>query len=74
MKRNIRNVLHKDMNTELLLIGQVADILHVPVHRISYLFVARKIPEPLWVSNKRVFTAMDVARIAKALGISEVPE
>src|SRR5215470_4513169 len=44
-------------------------MLGVPAHRVAYLFVARKLPEPeLRLGNRRVFSLADVQRVARALG------
>lgn len=60
------------MTQELLLTGDVARRLNVPPHRVSYLFMTRKLPEPqLRLGNRRVFTLADVQKVAKALGIKE---
>ena len=51
------------------LISDVARLLNVPAHRIAYLFMTRKLPEPeLRLGNRRVFSKSDVQRVAKVLG------
>jgi len=58
---------------QLFLISEVSRQLNVPQHRIAYLFMTRKLPEPqLRLGNRRVFTLADVQRVAKALGRTEV--
>jgi DNA-binding transcriptional MerR regulator len=58
------------MTERLCLIGDVARQLDVPPHRITYLFITRKLLEPeLRLGNKRIFTEADVQRIAQALGL-----
>ena len=55
--------------TQLYLISDVSRILGVPPHRIAYLFVTRRLPEPaLRLGNRRVFSRADVQRVAKAMG------
>jgi DNA-binding transcriptional MerR regulator len=60
------------MTQQLFLIGDVARLLNVPPHRVAYLFITRKLPEPqLRLGNRRVFTLAEVQKVAKALGIKE---
>jgi hypothetical protein len=60
------------MTQQLFLISDVSRQLNVPQHRIAYLFITRKLPEPqLRLGNRRVFTLSDVQRVAKALGQTE---
>jgi len=57
------------MAEELFLISDVAKRLNVPPHRVAYLFLTRKLPEPkLRLGNRRVFTVGEARRVAKALG------
>jgi DNA-binding transcriptional MerR regulator len=57
------------MTQQLFLISDVSRQLNVPQHRIAYLFMTRKLPEPsLRLGNRRVFTLTDVQRVARALG------
>jgi hypothetical protein len=59
----------KNMAQQLYLMGDVSRMLGVPAHRIAYLFMARKLPEPsLRLGNRRVFGLADVRRVARALG------
>jgi hypothetical protein len=53
----------------LLLLGQVAKLLKIPPHRITYLFVAGKIQDVPTMGNRRVFSLADVRRVADALGV-----
>ena len=49
------------MTQQLFLISDVSRRLNVPQHRIAYLFMTRKLPEPsLRLGNRRVFTLTDV--------------
>jgi DNA-binding transcriptional MerR regulator len=58
-----------NMTQQLYLISDVSRMLGVPAHRIAYLFMTRKLPEPqLRLGNRRMFTRSDVQRVAKALG------
>ena len=60
------------MNEQLFLIGDVARRLNVAPHRVAYLFLTRKLPEPqLRLGNRRIFTEADVRRVAEALGTKE---
>jgi DNA-binding transcriptional MerR regulator len=60
------------MTQQLFLISDVSRQLNVPAHRIAYLFMTRKLPEPqLRLGNRRVFTLADVQRVAKALARTE---
>jgi hypothetical protein len=57
------------MSQQLYLMSDVSRMLGVPVHRIAYLFMTRKLTEPpLRLDNRRVFNRVDVQRVAKALG------
>ncbi len=63
------------MSEELFLISDVAKRLDVPPHRVAYLFLTRKLPEPkLRLGNRRLFTIGDAKRVAKALGRTWVSE
>ena len=56
------------MSEELFLISDVAKRLNVPPHRVAYLFITRKLPEPkLRLGNRRVFTNAEARKVAKAL-------
>jgi hypothetical protein len=60
------------MTEQLFLIGEVSRRLDVKPHRIAYLYITRKLPEPeLRLGNRRVFTEADVKLIAEALGKKE---
>jgi DNA-binding transcriptional MerR regulator len=57
---------------QLFLISDVSRQLNVPPHRIAYLYMTRKLPEPqLRLGNRRVFTIEDLLRVAKALSRTE---
>lgn len=57
------------MTQQLFLISDVSRMLGVPAHRIAYQFMTRKLPEPsLKLGNRRVFTLVDIHKVAKALG------
>jgi DNA-binding transcriptional MerR regulator len=57
------------MSEELYLISDVAKRLNVPPHRVAYLFITRKLPEPrLRLGNRRVFTNAEARKVAKTLG------
>ncbi len=57
------------MDEKLLLLGEVAELLHVQPYKIVYLFSAHKIEDVSRLGNRRVFCTDDVSRIAKALGV-----
>lgn len=48
-------------------IGEIARRLGVPSHRIEYIIRARGIRPCSWAGNARVFTEVDVDRIADEL-------
>ena len=50
-------------------VGEVAQMLDVPEHRIQYLFRSRKIPAVQKLGGRRTFTKRDVLRICTALGV-----
>jgi hypothetical protein len=57
------------MTQQLYLISDVSRMLGVPAHRIAYLFMTRKLPEPqLRLGNRLVFSRSDVQKVAKSLG------
>jgi DNA-binding transcriptional MerR regulator len=57
------------MTQQLFLISDVARQLGVANHRIAYLYMTRKLPEPqLKLGNRRIFTLDDIRKVAKALG------
>jgi hypothetical protein len=57
------------MTQQLYLMSDVSRMLGVPAHRIAYLLMTRKVPEPpLRLGNRRMFSLADVQRVAKALG------
>lgn len=57
------------MTKQLFLISDVSRMLGVPAHRIAYQYMTRKLPEPqLRLGNRRVFSLVDVHKVAKALG------
>lgn len=57
------------MENKLMLLGDVAAILGVKPHRITYLFSSRKLDDVQMLGKRRVFAAADVRRVADALGI-----
>jgi DNA-binding transcriptional MerR regulator len=60
------------MTKQLFSLSDVSRQLNVPQHRIAYLFMTRKLPEPqLRLGNRRVFTLTDLQRVARALGKTE---
>jgi hypothetical protein len=54
---------------QFYLIGDVARMLDVPRHRITYLFVSRRLEETLRIGNRRMFTPADVNAVADALNV-----
>lgn len=57
------------MTQQLYLISDIARRLDVRPHKVSYLFLTRKLEEPaLRLGNRRIFTVADARRVAKALG------
>jgi hypothetical protein len=59
----------RNMTQQLYLISDVARQLNVPPHRVAYLYMTRKLPEPqLKLGNRRIFTLDDIRKVAKALG------
>ena len=58
------------MSEPLYLLGDVARRLNVAPHKVTYLYVTRRLSEPeLRLGNRRMFTDGDVSRIAFALHI-----
>lgn len=58
------------MNTNYLLLGEAARQLGVPPYRLTYLMSTGRIPEPMRVGGRRVFTRADMAKISQVLGKS----
>jgi DNA-binding transcriptional MerR regulator len=50
--------------------SDLAKRLNVAPYRIAYLYTTRRLPEPLRIGNRRVFSEADARRVAKALGLS----
>lgn len=52
------------------LISDLSKRLGVPHYRIAYLYVTRRLPEPMRLGNRRIFTEADARLVAKTLGLS----
>jgi DNA-binding transcriptional MerR regulator len=52
------------------LLSDLSKRLNVPPYRITYLYTTRRLPEPLRIGNRRIFTDADARQVAKALGLS----
>ena len=52
------------------LISDLSKRLNVPPYRIAYLYTTRRLPEPLRIGNRRVFSEANARQVAKALGLS----
>lgn len=50
------------------LLNEVARILDVPPHRVTYPLITHKLPEPQRIGGRRVFSWADIERLAEALG------
>jgi DNA-binding transcriptional MerR regulator len=50
------------------LLGEAAGVLGCKPYQITYLLAIRKIPEPIRIGGRRIFTTTDLKRIAKLLG------
>jgi len=50
-------------------LGELAEMLNVPEHRIHYLFRSRKIPDVARVGGRRIFAEDDLRRVVDALGM-----
>ena len=51
------------------LMGELSKRLGVPHYKIAYLYMTRRLPEPMRIGNRRIFTDADARRVAKALGV-----
>jgi DNA-binding transcriptional MerR regulator len=58
------------MSTAFFTLGDAARILSVPPYQITYLLSTGKVPEPVRVGNRRLFTHADLARIAEYLKVA----
>jgi len=59
------------MSEQLYLLGDVSRRLNVAPHKVTYLYVTRRLKEPeLRLGNRRIFTDGDICRIASALNIT----
>ncbi len=55
---------------QLLSVGQVARLLGIPPHRLSYAHASLALAEPeLRIMNKRMYTTDDVNRVAEHFGV-----
>jgi DNA-binding transcriptional MerR regulator len=52
------------------LISDLSKRLNVPPHRIAYLYTTRRLPEPVRIGNRRIFTEADARQVAIALGLA----
>lgn len=52
-------------------LGELAEMLNIPDHRIQYLFRSRKVPDVRRIGGRRVFTQEDVRRVVEALGVPD---
>ncbi len=58
------------MKSQLYVLSEVCQRLGVKPHRITYLLMTRRLPEPrLRLGNRRVFTDGDIRKISIALGL-----
>jgi DNA-binding transcriptional MerR regulator len=57
------------MKKQLYSLGDVAETLSVPRHRIVYVLESGRVPEPQRLGGRRVFTEADVSAIARALDL-----
>jgi DNA-binding transcriptional MerR regulator len=57
--------------TDYLTLGDVSRLLMVPPHRILYLISTRKVPEPMRVGGRRIWTMEQVAEISEKLTIED---
>ena len=51
------------------LLGEAAGMLDCKPYQITYLLATRKIPEPMRIGGRRIFTVTDLNRIAKMLSV-----
>ena len=61
-------------NTDYFLLGDVARILRCQPYQIVYLLSTRQVPEPARIGNKRVFTIVDMQRLAEKLQVQMAQE
>jgi len=62
------------MNKEYYLLGDAARLLGCQAYQISYLLLTRKVPEPLRIGGRRVFTLGDLTKIAELLELDTIRE
>jgi len=62
------------MTQELYTLADAARILAVKPYIVTYLLSTKKIPEPLRISGRRMFTVEDLARIDEFLKLNAVKE
>lgn len=55
------------MQQDMYTLKDAARILRVQPHVLTYVFSTRKLPEPMRLGGRRVFTAADLARINEFL-------
>ncbi len=49
--------------TKYYTLSQAADVLKIKPHVIAYLLTTKKVPEPMRVGHRRLFTEADIAAI-----------
>ena len=59
------------MSKRQYLLGEAAGVLHCQPYQITYLLATRKIPEPMRIGGRRIFTSADMNRIATMLKTGE---
>lgn len=62
------------MNTRLYSTGEVARLLGVKSHRITYAITNGMVPEPGRFCGKRLFASEDVERLANYFGFHRTPQ
>lgn len=53
------------------LLTDAARILNTMPHRITYILLTRKVPEPMRIGGRRIFTVADLTRIAEVLKLGK---
>ena len=62
------------MNTQLFSLKDIAALLQRQPYQIVYLLTTGQVLEPRRIGGKRVFTTLDLKRLAKHFGVEPIKE
>lgn len=62
------------MNTQLFSLKDIATLLNRQPYQIVYLLTTGQVLEPRRIGGKRVFTTLDLKRLAKHFGVEHIKD